>query len=340
MRARSNPVFPTAGATGEGDGPDTDLKTRVAWLYFMEGLTQDAIAERLGVSRLRVLKILALCRQDGTVQIRVTTSLAVCVERERALEARFGFARALVIPTPTDPERLPALLGAEAGAFLTDALRDGMRVGLGWGTTLRHSLTSIGRRGIRNLTVVSLLGALTRAAMVNPSELAWRLANLLEADCYMLSAPVFVGDDATHAGLLRHPGIVEVLDVARRVDLALVSVGDMSPGSTIRRLGLLSNDALDELRRAGAVADILCRFIDAHGGIVDHPLNRRVVALDPTELRRAPRLVLVSGGWNKVEALRAAIRLLRPHVLITDEEAAAGLLSEPETGIAVSGGPA
>ena len=100
----------------------------------------------------------------------------------------------------------------------------------------------------------------------------------------------------------------------------------MSPSSTIGRLGLVSAAEMDELRRCGAVADVLCRFIADDGTAVDHPLNRRVVALDPVELRRAPQLVLASGGWNKVRALRAAIRLLRPHVLITDEDAAAGLL--------------
>ena len=50
-----------------------DLKTRIAWLYYMEGLTQDEVAAKVGINRSRVLRILSAARSDGTVQIRVTT---------------------------------------------------------------------------------------------------------------------------------------------------------------------------------------------------------------------------------------------------------------------------
>jgi len=61
--------------------PDQDLKTRVAWLYHMEDMTQEAIAERLGLTRIRVVKLLAQCRRDGTVQIRVTEN---CLNARRS----------------------------------------------------------------------------------------------------------------------------------------------------------------------------------------------------------------------------------------------------------------
>jgi DNA-binding transcriptional regulator LsrR (DeoR family) len=56
-----------------------DVKTRIAWLYYVEGMTQDEVANLVGMNRSRVLRILAAARQDGTVQIRVTTRLSRCV---------------------------------------------------------------------------------------------------------------------------------------------------------------------------------------------------------------------------------------------------------------------
>jgi len=70
---------------------------------------------------------------------------------------------------------------------------------------------------------------------------------------------------------------------------------------------------------AGAVGDVLCHFIDEAGELVDHPVNERVVAVSPVDLRSARQLVLVSGGWEKLKAVTAALRLLRPNVLIVDE---------------------
>ncbi len=56
-----------------------DLKTRIAWLSYVEGMTQDEVANLVGMIRSRVLRILAAARQDGTVQIRVTTRMSRCV---------------------------------------------------------------------------------------------------------------------------------------------------------------------------------------------------------------------------------------------------------------------
>ena len=46
---------------------EEQLRVRVAWLYFMEGLTQSEIADRLGITRLRANRVLAEARADGLV---------------------------------------------------------------------------------------------------------------------------------------------------------------------------------------------------------------------------------------------------------------------------------
>jgi DNA-binding transcriptional regulator LsrR (DeoR family) len=117
-----------------------------------------------------------------------------------------------------------------------------------------------------------------------------------------------------------------LLERARRVDLALVSVGDVSEEATLFRQGLLPRSALASLQAAGAVGDVLCHFIDAEGKVVDHPVNRRVVAVDLDDLRRVPRIVVAAGGRRKVAAIRAALKGTGAGVLITEEGAARGLL--------------
>ena len=115
---------------------------------------------------------------------------------------------------------------------------------------------------------------------------------------------------------------------ARRCDVALVSVGDVSPEATLFRDGLLPASAVAELQAAGAVGDVLGHFVDAAGREVVHPVNRRVMAVDLADLRRVPRIALVSGGERKVAVLRAALAALPVRVLVTDEAAAGGLLAE------------
>ena len=70
-----------------------------------------------------------------------------------------------------------------------------MNVGLGWGNTLYASLTNITIRNIRQVAAVSLIGGLTRASGLNPPEFTWRFADLVGADAYLFTAPVFVSDE-------------------------------------------------------------------------------------------------------------------------------------------------
>ena len=306
---------------------DNDIRTRAAWLYFMEGLTQDAVAQSLGITRARVLRMLAACREDGTVQIRVTTQLSQCVEFGRRLEQRYKLERAVVIPKPQDPARLATIVGAATGAFLEGVLADGMTVGLGWGRTLSSTLPHIPPRVFSKMTVVSLIGSLTRATLFNPSEFAWRFADRLGAECFMMAAPVFAPDSRTKEALMRHPGINEIFQHAQKLDLAIVSVGDLSPNSTMSKYGLVEREEIAALAQAGAVGDILCRFIDASGGVLSHPLNERVISAEPQMLQSARRIILASGGWEKAAAIKSALLLLEPEVLITDSDVAETLLA-------------
>ncbi len=52
---------------------DEQLRVRVAWLYFMEGLTQADIAGKLGITRLRANRLLGEARESGLVSIQVNS---------------------------------------------------------------------------------------------------------------------------------------------------------------------------------------------------------------------------------------------------------------------------
>ena len=303
-----------------------DLRVRAAWLYYVEDMTQEQIARFMNISRAKVIRLLASARDNGIVRIRIEDRASEQIALERQLVAAFGLADAVVVPAPADEADITTVVGHAAGTYLTDQLKDGMSVGVGWGATLHMSLKALGGQPCQRLSVVSLLGGMTHSRAVNPSAVARRIADAFGADCYQLTAPVMVADESVRAALWSEPGLRELLERARRVDLALVSVGDVSEEATLFRQGLLPRSALASLQAAGAVGDVLCHFIDAEGKVVDHPVNRRVVAVDLDDLRRVPRIVVAAGGRRKVAAIRAALKGTGAGVLITEEGAARGLL--------------
>ena len=306
--------------------PSDHAKTRIAWLYYVEGMTQDEIVNQTGWSKSKVLRVLAASRLDGTVQIRVTTNLSKCIELERALEERWGLARAIVIPEPQDQIQTQSILGAALGAYISENVSSHMTIGLGWGKTLTGALPFIVSPKVEGIRVLSMLGGLTRVSSVNPSEFAWRVADKLDAECYLLTAPVFAPDLTTKAALIEHSGIKEIFMQARSLDMAIVSVGALAPHSAFVEYGLLSKDEMSSLHAAGAVGDVLCHFVNEEGNVIHHPVNDRVMSINPEQLNAARNMVLVSGGSHKFKIVRAAIKLLRPKVLIVNERVAEHLV--------------
>lgn len=306
---------------------DEQQTTRAAWLYFVGGLTQAQIAKRLGVNRVRVNRLLTQAREQGLVQIRITGRLSDCISLEEKLKERFGLSEAIVVPTPPDQALVPHAIGAAAGVALADKLQDGMSVGVGWGRTLRLSIRSVPRRNMKHLSIVSLLGGLTRGAAMNPYETASHLADLLGASCYYIAAPALTDSETTKKVLMAQPMLRDVFAKAENVDLAFLSVGELADNSTMTQVGLINRADVRSLKEAGAVGDICVHWIDNLGRIVDHPLNSRAIAISPSKLNAIPRVMLASGGTRKINAIHGALRGKMIGVLITDELTAAGILA-------------
>jgi DNA-binding transcriptional regulator LsrR (DeoR family) len=306
---------------------DEQQATRAAWLYFIGGLTQAQVAKRLGVNRIRVNRLLAQAREQGLVQIRVTGRLADCIALEEKLKECFHLADAVVVPTPPDQSRVPYVIGNAAGVALAERLEDGMAVGVGWGRTLRLSLRSVPRRPMNKLSVISLLGGLTRGAAMNPYETASHLADLVNASCYYIAAPALADSQLTKNVLMAQPMLREVFGRGEAVDLAFLSVGELSNECTMAKVGLVDGEDVKSLRTAGAAGDICVHWIDRRGRIVDHPLNLRSIALPPTKLSAIPCVILASGGKQKIDVIHGALHGKMANVLVTDEFTAKGVLA-------------
>lgn len=324
---------PAAQARPQPDGTpvtaysEDELKIRAAWLYYVEGNTQERISEQLSVSRMKIHRLLVAAREEGVIQFRIRDKADSCFLLEEQLLKRFGLTEAIVVPRPAEAAAVHLLVAQAASLYLANAAADAMTIGVGWGRTLNQALRRMTARPLKQATVVSLLGGLTKAQPLNPTECAWELAEKIDAACYLLPVPAYADRPEMRDAFMSQRAVQEVINRARRADMALVSVGSLGPEGTISNYGFLDIEEFEELKALGATGDILCSFLGEDGGLIDHPVNRRVCAFPPEELSRIPKVVIASGGYEKVGVLRAALALTRASVLITDETAALGLLA-------------
>lgn len=309
-------------------GPLTssDLDVKIAWQYHVEGMTQEAIAQELQVSRIKVVRSLAASIERNVIVTTINAASSEQIALERQLEDRWGLKSAIVVPTPRDPRHTERYIGHAVANFLNTNMTDGMTLAVGGGATLHSSLSFMHRRELNDATVVGLVGSLPHSQWINPSIVASSMATRLGVDSYQITAPVLVDSAELCQRLWDQPLLGEVRTRAKKADLALLTVGEIAPTATVFNYGIVPATTAEELRAQNAVANILCYFIDADGQLVDHEINSRIMALTPTEVSAIPRVVLAAGGRHKVEAIHAALKAVTTEILVTDTETASKLL--------------
>jgi DNA-binding transcriptional regulator LsrR (DeoR family) len=291
-------------------------------MYYVEEMTQSAIADSLGIGRITVVRLLAEARSMNDVRISLSREIADLAGLEIETQKRFGVPEAVVAPLSDASVDVRAVIAAAAGEYVSRLLRPDMKIGLGWGETLSRMLTFLDDRSVPRLSVVSLLGGVMRARAANPAECAWQFSRFYMAECFMLAAPAIVDSRETKRALIERCGLGEVYELARALDAVVMGVGGGGSFAAARSYGLVTEEEIGELRERGAIGNLLYNFFDADGCLVDHSINARVMSIPVESLRRAPVRILVAGGGDKVEAIIAACRLLQPTTLVTDEATA------------------
>jgi DNA-binding transcriptional regulator LsrR (DeoR family) len=305
---------------------DRALRLRAAWLYYNRDMTQKEIADRLGISRSSVIRLLEEARRRAEVQIWIDRPEGDLTDLATALEARLSLDRAIVVPGEGTPEETARDVGAALGRFLSERIGDGMTVGVGWGRTLDASLAAFRPPRLSGVRVVSLLGGVVEPKGLNPIDFAWRLAGALGGDCLLFPAPLIVDSAETKRRLIEDCGLSRIADVARGMDMAVISCGDIGTAGSSLSQGFLTEADYEGLVAAGALCDTMCHFLDAEGRSVVHPVQDRVMSVGLDVVAGAKHVVLASGGRRRTAAIRATIARVGCHTLVTDEAAARGLL--------------
>lgn len=307
----------------------SSLRLRAAWLYYNQGMTQKDVAEKLGISRSTVIRLLDEAMKRSEVQIWINEGIEDFIELAGQLEKAYGLDEAIIVPSPanTSAPAIAKAVGLALGQFLSEAIPENATIGVGWGRTMTASLASFRPPRRDNCKVVSLLGGIVAVHQTNPLDYTWRLASQLGAECYMFLAPLLVDSVETRKTLIEKCGLNTLYDLAEKLDIAIVSCGDIGPHSTSLSEGFISRQTLEELIDAGCVCDTMFNFLDKDGNSVEHPINQRVMSIDLDTLKKANHIVLASGGAQRAVAIQATIRRIGCNTLITDETAAKALLA-------------
>ena len=302
-----------------------------ASMYYLQDLTMETIASRLHLSRSSVSRLLKRARDTGLVEItlRPTPTLAPAVSVR--ISERFKI-ETHVIPvsdTADDAERLEQVAMA-TGRLVSGWFDSDMVLGVAWGTTLAAISQHLNRKTTRGSAIVQLNGAAnTRTSGFDyAGNLISRFADAFDARVHHFPVPAFFDYAETRRAMWRERSIARVLDMQRRADIALFSVGSLGGDvpSHVYSAGYLERRDIDILESEGVVGDVCTVFLRADGSFRDLTLNERATGPTPDELQSVARRVCAVAGDSKVVPLLAALHSGVVTHLVVDEQTALSLV--------------
>jgi deoxyribonucleoside regulator len=297
-----------------------------AKLYYVRGLSQDEVAQQLGVSRPTVSKLIQTAKDLRFVTIDVHDPREIASDLGDQIARRFGLAEVRVAAGPVDPLAPLDALGRVGATLIEGLVRDGEHLGLSWGESMYAVAQHLAPTARDGVEIVELKGGVPlQPKRTREYETMSLFCAAFNAYPRTLHIPVFLEHVETVRALEQERQIQLVLEMGRQVSTAAFTVGHIAPDSTLFALDYFTPAEREHLSRHAA-GDIFSRFYDDSGRICLPDLDDRTVALPLADLSAIERRVCIAGGRVKSKALAVALAAGFITHLATDSAAAQGIL--------------
>src|SRR6202035_704760 len=225
------------------------LAARVARQFYLEGVSKVDIADRLGISRFRVARLLDSARESGMVRIEIgLPGGALDAGLSAELCSAFGLKYAFAFDFPDQDElALRRRLGEAGGQALSG---------------LAAALTRM-----PPCPIVQLTGAVPPPDGRDLLDLVRSVARVGGGTAHVFYAPMIIDDAETAAAIRRQADVADALSLVPSVTITMVAIGAWAPGlSTI--YDACSPAERADVARLGVIAEMAGVFLGEDG----HPV--------------------------------------------------------------------
>ncbi len=306
-----------------------DLLADVAAMYYLKEMTQNEIAQAMGVSRVKVHRLLKEARDTKVVEIRINRSLPRHNSLEHALREHFGLRDALVLDTGgLDELRTWGGIGEMTARYLEMLLTENSTIAICLGRSTYEVVQAIRPGLCANVRVAQASGSIPFASQeLDSPTVARQLAGKLGGEVLYLPSPMVADSPEAAAVLRRQRDIERTLSAAGEAEFALVGIGNLEGmRSPIINAAGLAPEQFAALEEAGAVGDMVGQVFTVEGELCFNGLTERIIGLTLKDLKHIPTVIAVAFGVAKAPAILGALRTGAIDVLSTDDSAAGEIL--------------
>ena len=300
---------------------EEELMVKAAWLYFLEKKTQQQIAGMLGVSRMKVIRLLDKAKQTGVIKITMREDNVRRIKMERQTIEAYNLKDAFIIPASQDMaiSEINNTVADAAAMYIESHISPDSFLNIRYGDTMGKTLNNLARNAKNPISCISLTGGVS---IYLPNT----QSSIFNARLFLIPAPLVVSSKEMVGAITAEHSVREIMRMAPLASFTVIGIGAMNDEATILKAGALSKNDFLYLKMHGAVGDILCHFFDKQGNVLASPLEERLVTTPLDILKSLTNVTAVAAGKNKREAIKGALALGYIDILITDEDTAQWLI--------------
>lgn len=292
-----------------------DSLVRICWYYYKMRMPMTKIAEKMNTNRIKISQLIDKAIDKGIMELRIKSSSVELLSIGNDLKNKYDLNNAIVVPFD-ETANLPEQLGIAAAQYLGDIVSDGDVFGIGWGTAVSKTISNLNLSNYNNVKLVSLAGGISSLITLESNN-----AKFFK----FIPSPMKVKSEELAQAIREEKEVKVIMDLIGKAKYALVGIGAPNIEATFFKKKYISNKDIEELKKRGAVGDILGQFFDKHGKRVEYQTDNLLIATDINKLCDMFSIA-VSGGPLKVDAIHAALKRGYIKVIVTDELTAAELL--------------
>lgn len=304
---------------------EDNLLYKVTWFYYADNMTQQEIADHLGISRMRVVKLLNQAKSDGIIKFKMDPDAKTRIDLEQSLIKQFNLEDVFVVPST--PNNVNENIAKGAAQYIEENVEANAYINIGYGDTISRTINHLIYSLEKPISLVTLSGGVAHYTSAIVAGTRKRSSTSITPDIHILPAPLFASSEQVAEVFLNEKSVKNVLDMTNLSHMSVVGIGSVSNTATIFKYGIANPDDLILLQMQGAVGDILSQFYDKNGKILDSSVHKKLISIKLDTLRSSHKTIGVAGGKEKIQAIYSALIGGYIDVLITDEDTAESLIT-------------
>ena len=310
---------------------------QIATLYYLSDMSQDEIAEMFGVSRFKISRVLKKCKEYNIVEFRINNTTLYQKNLEEQLTSMLGIDKVIVTSSGTTDTESKQNVGRAAASFLSNNLKDGMHIGLDWGTTLQTMLKEFKpTKKYSNSMFVQISGSVSSQTLAGTSyivdghDIVRGMAIKAQAGWSLFPAPYIVKNTQLRNMLLQEPSIKNHTDHFKKLNMVFFGVGSaQTPDRETFYKNYLTPEEYNELLPDENHGELLSNTLDLNGQIKpDSLLLERTLTIGFDVLKSVPMKIALATGNKKTNSLIAGAKGGYISTMIIDDIAALSILNK------------